>query len=136
MYYQALNSLTSSNHDLQDYTISHTVWAIINKIAEFLKPFKDLTIKMSTSSCSTSFYVIPLFNIIFDHIESAELMEGGSGAFQVKMAAKAGREKLVRYYSKTNIMTMLCTVLDPRRKFNYFTKKGFSDDEIMATQTL
>lgn len=54
----------------------------------------------------------------------------------VKSAAKAAREKLVQYYSKTNTMTMLCTALDPRRKFHYFRKKRFPEREINELRTL
>ena len=46
------------------------------------------------------------------------------------------REKLVQYYSKTNTIVMLCTALDPRRKFHYFIKKEFPDDEIDRTKAL
>ena len=31
---------------------------------------------------------------------------------------------------------MLCTVLDPRRKFHYFIKKEFPDNEINETKVL
>jgi len=55
----------------------------------------------------------------------------------VSNVTKAGsREKMVQYYSKTNTTTMLCTALDPRRKFNYFSRKGFPQDEIDATKAL
>jgi hypothetical protein len=40
-------------------------------MADFLEPFKDLTVKMSASLISTAFSIIPLFNIIIDHIEDA-----------------------------------------------------------------
>jgi hypothetical protein len=43
----------------------------LETIADFLEPFKDLTVKMSASSVSTAFSIIPLFNIIIDHIEDA-----------------------------------------------------------------
>ena len=68
---QALNTLTSSHGDLNHYVISHNQWSTLNKIAEFLEPFKDITIKMSTSLNSTAFWIIPLFNIIIDHVEDA-----------------------------------------------------------------
>ena len=36
---------------------------------DYFEPFKDLTIRMSSSSNSTIFWIIPLFNIILNHIE-------------------------------------------------------------------
>jgi len=88
---------------------------------------------MSTSSYSTAYLVIPLFNIIIDHVEDvADLSENEV----IQIAANAAKEKLIRYYSKTNTLTMLCTALDPRRKFHYFIKKGFLDDDINETKML
>ena len=46
----------------------------------------------------------------------------------------AARKKLVQYYSKTNTIVILCTALDLRRKFYYFIKKEFPDDEIDRTK--
>jgi hypothetical protein len=91
---------------------------------------------MSTSSHSTAYLVIPLFNIIIDHVEDTADLSENEVAAEIQMAAKAAREKLIRYYSKTNTLTMLCTALDPRRKFYYFTKKGFLDDDISETKML
>ncbi|CAG8813664.1 1931_t:CDS:1, partial [Gigaspora rosea] len=59
----AFNSLTSSHDDLSHYAISHNQWSILEKIAEFLEPFKDLTTKMSSNSYCTASWIIPLFNI-------------------------------------------------------------------------
>ena len=36
---------------------------------EFLKPFKDLTVKMSESTCNTISDIVSFFNIIIDHAE-------------------------------------------------------------------
>ncbi|CAG8800281.1 2419_t:CDS:2, partial [Gigaspora rosea] len=44
-------------------------WIILEKIAEFLEPFKDLTVKMSSSTNSTAYWIISLFNIILNHVE-------------------------------------------------------------------
>ncbi|CAJ0830756.1 12504_t:CDS:2 [Entrophospora sp. SA101] len=132
----ALNTLTSIHDDLHQYAISHTQWATLEKIVEFLEPFKDLTLKMSTSSYSTAYLIIPLFNIIIDHVEDTADLSEGEVTGKIQIAAKAARDKLVRYYSKTNMFMMLCTALDPRRKLYYFTKKGFLDDDISETKML
>ncbi|CAG8852490.1 23540_t:CDS:2, partial [Gigaspora margarita] len=123
----ALNTLTSSHDYFQSYAISHSQWTALEKIVEFLEPFKDLTIKMSLSSNSTAFWIIPLFNIVFNHVEDIASTVN-------KSAAVATREKLVQYYSKTNSTIMLCTVLDLCRKFYYFVKKEFLDNEINETK--
>jgi len=64
-----LNTLTSNHDDLNNYAISHNQWTTLEKIGEFLEPFKDLTIKMSSSSYCTAFWIIPLFNIILNHVK-------------------------------------------------------------------
>jgi len=87
---------------------------------------------MSASSYNTVFMIIPLFNIIIDHIEDIE----ETALLQLWEAAIAAKAKLFLYYSKTNAVTMLCTALDPRRKFNYFVKKEFSADDIEKTKLL
>ncbi|CAG8716855.1 5430_t:CDS:2, partial [Gigaspora rosea] len=56
--------LKRSHDDFQSYAISHSQWTALEKIVEFFEPFKDLTIKMSSSSSSTAFWIIP-FLILF-----------------------------------------------------------------------
>ncbi|CAG8843714.1 42372_t:CDS:2, partial [Gigaspora margarita] len=48
--------------------------------------------------------------------------------------AVTAREKLVQYYSKTNATVMLCTVLNPQKKFHYYVRKEFPNDEIKGTK--
>jgi hypothetical protein len=91
---------------------------------------------MSSSSQSTAYLIIPLFNIIIDHVEDTSSIRGDGVITNIIQAAKIARTKLIQYYSKTNTTTMLCTALDPRRKFNYFLKRGFPEDEIVATKAL
>lgn len=91
---------------------------------------------MSASSYSTVSHIIPLFNIVIDHVEDAASGSGGGVERRIRTAATVARAKLVEYYSKTNPTTMLCTALDPRRKFYYFTKRGFPEDEINETKLL
>ncbi|CAJ0842029.1 10426_t:CDS:10 [Entrophospora sp. SA101] len=104
----ALNTLTSIHDDLHQYAISHTQWATLEKIVEFLEPFKDLTLKMSTSSYSTAYLIIPLFNIIIDHVEDTADLSEGEVTGKIQIAAKAARDKL----------------------------KGFLDDDISETKML
>ena len=126
----------SSYEDLYELFLSPSQWSNLEKIANFLEPFKDLTLKMSSSSQSTAYLIIPLFNIIIDHVEDTASVRRDDAISSIIEVAKITRTKLVRYYLKTNTTTMLCTALDPRRKFNYFLKCGFAEDEIVATKAL
>ena len=62
---------------------------------EFLKPFKDLTVKMSGSTCNTISDTVPFFNIIIDHTEDTSDSVGGDAVAKLGEAAKAVREKMV-----------------------------------------
>jgi hypothetical protein len=115
--------------------ISRRQWKSIEKITKFLAPFKELTLKVSASSISTAYKVIPLFNLLIDHVEDMASIEE-DGESTMKNAAMAAWEKLVQYYTRTNTTTMLCTALDPRRRFQYFIKKGFPEDEVDSTKEL
>ncbi|CAG8786685.1 7952_t:CDS:2, partial [Gigaspora margarita] len=64
-----LNTLTSSHDDFHSYAITHNQWTALEKIGKFLESFKDLMIKMSSSSNSTAFWIILFFNILFNHVE-------------------------------------------------------------------
>ena len=84
--------------------------------------------KMSTSSDNTASDIIPLFNLVIDHTDDY-CSSWGNGPdeilLRIQAASKSAREKMIQYYSKTNLVTMLYLVLDPRQKFDYFVKKGF-----------
>ena len=125
-----------SNNEFYLYTITLSQWKFLKEMAQFLEPFNNLTKKISGSNYSTVFLIIPLFNIIIDHIEYLENEKISIETAKIQTAAVAAKEKLIAYYSKTNSMTMMCTALDPRRKFNYFTKKEFSIFDINKTKRL
>ena len=91
---------------------------------------------MSSSTHCTVFHIIPLFNIIMDHDEDADCSRNEKVVPDLPKAVDAAMAKLIQYYSKTNYTTMLCTALDPRRTFNYFTGRDFPDDEINGTKAL
>ena len=128
-------------------------WAILEKVAKFFEPFKELTVQMLSSSDSTAFLIILLFNLMIDHVEDMIDAEKGMSLILglasimnsiltyllgslLGAAAKEAREKLIQYYSKTNTILMLYIALDPRRKFYYFVKKEFADNEISVTKEL
>ncbi|CAJ0908202.1 6807_t:CDS:2, partial [Entrophospora sp. SA101] len=76
----ALNTLTSIHDDLHQYAISHT----------------------------QNYLIIPLFNIIIDHVEDTADLSEGEVTGKIQIAAKAARDKL----------------------------KGFLDDDISETKML
>ncbi|CAG8838859.1 7712_t:CDS:2, partial [Gigaspora margarita] len=119
---KAFNTLTSSYNDLHHCAILRNQWVTFEKIVEFLEPFKDLTTKMSSSTYSTAFWFIPLFNIIINHVED---IASNTEIQTLSMAAMAAREKLVQYYSKTNTTMMLYTALDLEGNLTILLKRSF-----------
>ena len=94
---------------------------------QFLAIFKNLTVIMSRDT-PTAFWIIPFFNILFDHVE--DVADKAEYSEHIRDAATQTRCKLKDYYSKTNTVTMLCTLLDPRRRLTYFRKRKFPKEEI------
>jgi Domain of unknown function (DUF4413) len=79
------------------------------------------------------FWIIPLFNILFDHVE--DIADSATSEY-IREAATQARHKLKEYYSKTNSTTMLCTLLDPRHKLSYFVRRKFAKEHIQAVNAL
>ena len=113
--------------------ITSEEWDIFEDIVKFLAIFKDLTEKMSQNA-PTVFWIIPLFNILFDHVE--DVADDNNQPEFIREAATQARHKLKEYYSKTNTTTMLCTLLDPRRKLLYFRKRKFNKEWIEEVRLL
>jgi hypothetical protein len=79
----------------------------------------------------TAFLIIPFFNILFDHVEDvADNADKAEHSEHIREAATQTRCKLEEYYTKTNTITMLCTLLDPRCKLLYFKKRKFSKKDV------
>jgi hypothetical protein len=105
----------------------------VGEIVNLFLIFKELTENMSRNIPSI-FWVIPFFNVLFDRAE--DIADYTATAESIREAATQIRHKLQGYYSKTNITTMLCTLLNPQRKLLYFVKKRFPKEEIDTLKTL
>ena len=99
---------------------------------EFLRPFNLLTEKMSGEEYITASKIIPAFNNLFDHFDGYLKHKNAV----LDAAAKLGFEKLKKYYSKTNLVTMTLTFLDPRYKMKYFQRQKFPQHEIRDLEKL
>jgi predicted nucleic acid-binding protein len=89
-------------------------WENLESIQKFLKPFKEITTLMSSSTYPTLSITVPLYNSLLDHIEDTE------SAIEIEQtireAAKKSKKKLLEYYNKTNDAYLIATILDPRLK--------------------
>ena len=97
-------------------------WTQVDDVRKFLAPFKKLSEKMSSESKVTSAQVIVSFNTVFDFVERVATRQGMNASIQA--ASNSIHEKFVKYYSKTNVTTMLCTFLHPSHKLRYFMQDG------------
>ena len=115
-----------------EFEITNMEWKTFEELMEFLRPFNLLTEKMSGEEYITASKIIPAFNNLFDHFD--RYLEHQS--LILAFAAKQGFEKLKKYYSKTNMLTMMLTFLDPRYKMKYFQRQKFPQREIRDLEKL
>lgn len=108
------------------FEITNMEWTILAETMEFLRPFDTLTLKMSSEANVTASMIIPAFNNLFDHFDSSTSNVNAL----IKDAAEEGFEKLKKYYSKTTVVTMTLTFLDPRYRMKYFIRRQFPAKEI------
>jgi len=101
---------------------------------------------MSGSTYPTLSLTIPLFNILVDHVEDtiSSIEESNKNQSHednifvldnesknmIKEAAKACKEKLLKYYNKTNTTYLISTILDPRLKLDYYKEHDWDEDMI------
>lgn len=143
---QALEYLTANERELREYEFSEKQWQEFILIEDFLKLFHEVTTLMSGSTYPTLSLTIPLFNILVDHVEdtissieeSDENQSHEDNIFvldsesknMIKEAAKACKEKLLKYYNKTNTTYLISTILDPRLKLDYYKEHDWDEDMI------
>ena len=74
---------------------------------------------MSSSTYPTLSTTVPLYNILINHIEdTTSAMDKLLTDIElvIKEAAKKYKNKLLKYYNKTNHACLIATILDPRLK--------------------
>ncbi|CAB5364726.1 unnamed protein product [Rhizophagus irregularis] len=141
----ALDITAISDRDLKSYTLTEEQWNGLRKIVDFLEPFKEVTAVILGSTYSTLSMMIPLFNFLIDHVEdiigdeNEEVNEENDDENDdenirieksIKKAAKYCKDKLLKYYVKTNNAYSIAVILDPRLKIQYFKDEEWGDDLI------
>jgi len=116
---------------------------------------------MSGFTYSTLSSVIPLYNLLIDHVEDTigndlnenneneeddgndnanedevenENSDNDSGWKKLKKAAKKCKKKLLEYYNKTNDSYLIATILDPRLKLEYYRDHEWEEELINDIQ--
>jgi len=87
---------------------------------------------MSGFTYPTISTVIPLYNLLIDHIE--DTIDNINTLPSIKLAAEKCKEKILEYYNKTNNIYLFATILDSRLKLQYFKGKEWGDELIKTIQ--
>ena len=119
--------------DLYSLKLDEEEWKELRMIKDFLYPFHNVTNYIEGESYTTITKVIPLFNILLDHVEdyAENILSTNNNLYNASLAA---REKLVKYYSKTNSLSMTLITLDPRFNCQYLYDEGISDKDVKLTK--
>ncbi|POG63663.1 hypothetical protein GLOIN_2v1783792 [Rhizophagus irregularis DAOM 181602=DAOM 197198] len=148
-------SLACKNNSIDDlkpiidvptsYTLTEEQWNGLRKIVDFLELFKEVTAVISGSTYSTLFMMILLFNFLINHVEDIIGDENEKVNDEnddenddenirieksIKKAAKYCKDKLLKYYVKTNNVYSIAVILDLRLKIQYFKDEEWDDDLI------
>lgn len=118
--------------DLKKLRLSATEWHHLELITNLLKNFKDATSFLSRNQSPQIQYIWLMYNRLFDFLDSMidDLGEDPGNRENhdwpsvVRNAAERGREKLVKYYSRTDeergYLFNCATILDPTQKLTTY----------------
>ncbi len=98
---------------------------------------------MSGFTYFTLFITIPYYNFLIDHIEDIidnkkknnennesddnNKNENNNENNELKQAAKVCKNKLLKYYNKTNNTYLIAIILDPRLKLKYYQNNNWEN---------
>jgi hypothetical protein len=140
----ALKATTSSTHsddgrveadfrDLKKLQLSHTEWHHLKMVTVLLKRFKTATNHLSQTKLPQICNIWGMYNTLFDFLDMMTEELGGNDNDNlehpewpavVQAAAAKGREKLSKYYSKTDaergFLFNCATILDPSQKLTAY----------------
>ena len=93
-------------------------------MCDLLEPLRDATEVLSGQNYATLSMVVPIYNILLDHLE-AKSQNAPSAFVYVESdylvdAAKAAFAKLNKYYDISSELCTIATVLDPRLKLQFY----------------
>ncbi|CAG8521544.1 3775_t:CDS:10, partial [Ambispora gerdemannii] len=129
------NSRNLSNNTIQGTKCSD--YAVLEKVAEFLKPFKDHTVKISASLN----WIIPLFSIIIiDHVEDAisdTKTEIGNGLVPLLVTATtAAREKKDLRMTKLMEQKIYMLVITPTPNNSFLSDTNLNNTMGSVTRSI
>jgi hypothetical protein len=118
----ATEKVSFSEKDLYNNRLTNAEWAVLAKIRDFLKPFKNTT--MATQGrTATLEHVLPSIDFLLQHFEDAKTTAIKDNDPIIVACIETGWAKLNHYYNLTDRSPVYIAafVLNPKWKFEYFT---------------
>ncbi|KAF7296800.1 Dimer-Tnp-hAT domain-containing protein [Mycena indigotica] len=144
-----LCTTSTGRSSIKSLLLSNDEWQLMSQLRTLLKPFKDATIRFSKSKFPRIFEVIPVIDLINEHLEDtarlkdspvflhpkapkpARLPTTRRSTFNaVRMAAVAGLGILDKYYAKTDesVIYRIAMLLHPSYGMAYFDQMGWEQE--------
>ena len=117
--------------ELKPYKIEESGWNSLVKLLKILANFKHVSLILSSETVATLPSVVVTINLLLDNIEKIikdldELKNRTHADEVLLLAIQAGRDKILKHYTKTNWVYCVSLILDPRFKLEAFDLKDWS----------
>src|SRR6185437_11074279 len=119
-----LDAFARAERDLNHYILNKSEWNKLGQLVGILKPFKEATTIMSSSSYPTLSISVPLYYELVKTLEESK--ENDEIPAWLIQGCDTAIDKLLTYCRKTSILHLAAIVLDPRLKIQYFEELGWS----------
>jgi hypothetical protein len=134
----AYQSMCQNDPWLEAYVLDDSEWGYLGKLSSLLIQFETMTETVSGSFFPTLNRAMSVYNRLIDTLE--DFIEKEENPL-LKQAAIQGRNKLLKYYSKTDLTPVyaVATAMDPRMRFNWWRAQGWEeyiDISIEAVNTI
>ena len=130
-----MDELCQENNDF--FSLDNSDWEIFSEISLLLKPFKQVTERVSGQQYATFNTVLPLFNFLMDHCNGSQTKYDNWRKGLTRspyrtinrtcevlkdliQATKAAYEKFDKYYNIQSDYAIAAVVLDPRLNGSYY----------------
>lgn len=123
-------SMCHSTPALRQHQVSEDEWAYLENVCELLKFFDDVTTEISASqSYPTINKTIVVYNELLDSLDL--FIDDANNDARLRTAAEQAREKLLKYYRKTDLSPVyaVASVMDPRMKYNWWSIQEWGEYE-------
>ena len=125
----AYQSMCQNEPTLMEYALEAEEWSYLEKLHQLLGQFVDMTKIVSSSvGYPTINRAMSVYNAMIDTLE--EFIEQETD-LSLKEAAILGKQKLLKYYSKTDSTPVyaVATAMDPRMRFDWWGANDWDEFE-------